>query len=175
MLNTIRCKQPLLHNLVHPTCINGFEGPAINTLADDGFGNTVQKGQLTSSYNTWMTEKEDARGYKYFDGEIEIYDTPSNRKKIAASVRGGNLKVLRADIEAEILAEHPASAKAKREEALKPVDAEYSEVADEHVAIEAPSIRKQSAAELMSGNEVKIQGKRGRKKMEIPDSVDVGA
>jgi hypothetical protein len=94
--------------------MDGFEGPAKTTETDDGFGNVMVRGQNTKAYNCYFRETSQVDHSPRYDGTIDIPDTKYNREKIAAHVRGGDLRVVDRNLERQILAENkPAALKAK--------------------------------------------------------------
>jgi hypothetical protein len=73
------------------------------------------KGQITKTFNTYFKATGPANRPSTYDGTIEIFDTKYNREKIAAHIRGGDLRVSDRQIEKAILAENPPGAnKAKK-------------------------------------------------------------
>ncbi len=114
-MDTITCKtQGLARHLTTRTSISGFEGPSPITMLDDGYGNPVMKGQITHAFDAYYTEKFYKNGTVYYDGEIEIYDTPFNRAKIAVHVRSRDMRVVNRNLEQEILSQFKKSAAAKQ-------------------------------------------------------------
>ncbi len=112
-MNTITCKmQGLARPLINRTHMSGFEGPAASTTTDDGYGNAMIRGQVTSAYDCFLTEKTDKAGNIFYDGEVEIPVTESNLYKIAQHVRAGDLRVVDREMERKILKENPRRTKA---------------------------------------------------------------
>lgn len=97
----------------HELCIHGFEGPAAAAMPNDGFGNPVQQGQVTSSHIVKGIKKRSPKGVNYFDGDCEVPDTPANRTKLAVLVMTGDFDIRDEALKAEILDNH-APAKGER-------------------------------------------------------------
>lgn len=105
-MNTIRAKYLLNGVCFHPVQISGFEGPAAKTDPNDGYGNPMVKGQVTTAFHVACIEKKTEKGIKYYDGECLVPDTEFNRAKLAVHILSGDFEVLNKDLEREIVQKH---------------------------------------------------------------------
>jgi hypothetical protein len=115
----IECKaQYFSRPLKTKTAMSGFEGPALKTELDDGFGVPMMKGMLTPSYNCYFEQTGTEDNSPTYDGTINIPDTRANRHKIACHIRSRDLRVNDRNLEREILGQFPPGL--KREQAPRP-------------------------------------------------------
>jgi hypothetical protein len=105
-MKTIPAKMLIEGIMIHDLCIHGFEGPAPVSMPNDGFGNPVQKGEITSSYIVKGLEKKSPKGVRYFDGDCEIPDTDANRTKLHVHVLAGDFDIRDEKLKDEIMANY---------------------------------------------------------------------